>query len=81
MYHGHHLRVPVSTEIDASAAAPRALEPPDPIDHRQMCAVAILQVGRIGLNPMLALAAQSAVCAAAVLPSVAGGPTYPFTCV
>ena len=44
-------------EVDAAAAALRTFEPPDPVDHRQLGAVAsgVLRRGR--LDPMLAIAA------------------------
>ena len=44
-------------EIDAPAAALRAFEPLDPIDHRQLGAVAGGVLGRVGLNLVLAIAA------------------------
>jgi hypothetical protein len=49
---------PGQHEIDAAAAALRAFEPLDPIDHRQLGAVARGVLGRVGLDPMLALAAS-----------------------
>ena len=46
-------------EIDAPAAALRAHQPPDPIAHRQIGAVASDLFGRVGLDPMPAIAAPN----------------------
>ena len=46
-------------EIDAPAAALRTHQQPDPIAHRQIGAVASNLFGRVGLDPMPAIAAPN----------------------